>query len=52
MTAPEPLLPAPQERSTRYGQLRDRVLRDPDWGRAVRWLARSSSPRWPRCCAW
>ncbi|MEU4017371.1 phospholipid carrier-dependent glycosyltransferase [Microbacterium sp. NPDC028030] len=39
MTAPEPLLPAPQERSTRYGQLRDRVLSDPDWGRAVRWLA-------------
>ena len=39
MTAPEPLLPAPPERSTRYGQLRDRLLRDPDWGRAIRWLA-------------
>ncbi|WP_282848530.1 dolichyl-phosphate-mannose--protein mannosyltransferase [Microbacterium oxydans] len=39
MTAPEPLLPAPPERSTRYGQVRDRLLRDPDWGRAIRWLA-------------
>lgn len=39
MTAPVPLLPAPEERSTRYGQLRDRLLRDPDWGRAIRWLA-------------
>lgn len=39
MTAPVPLLPAPDERSTRYGQLRDRLLRDPDWGRAIRWLA-------------
>ena len=39
MTAPVPLLPAPDERLTRYGQLRDRVLRAPDWGRALRWLA-------------
>jgi dolichyl-phosphate-mannose--protein O-mannosyl transferase len=39
VTAPVPLLPAPEERSTRYGQLRDRLLRDPDWGRAIRWLA-------------
>lgn len=39
MTAPPPLLPAPEERLTRYGRLRDRVLRDPDWGRAIRWLA-------------
>ena len=39
MTAPEPLLPPPAERSTRYEQLRDRLLGDPDWGRAIRWLA-------------
>ena len=39
MTAPEPLLPPPEERSTRYGQLRDRLLGDPDWARAIRWLA-------------
>ena len=39
MTAPVPLLPAPEERSTRYGQLRDRLLQDPDGGRAIRWLA-------------
>ncbi|WP_337003807.1 MULTISPECIES: dolichyl-phosphate-mannose--protein mannosyltransferase [unclassified Microbacterium] len=39
MTAPEPLLPPTEERSTRYGQLRDRLLGDPDWGRAIRWLA-------------
>ena len=39
MTAPVPLLPAPEERSTRYEQLRDRLLGDPDWGRAIRWLA-------------
>jgi dolichyl-phosphate-mannose-protein mannosyltransferase len=39
VTAPVPLLPAPEERLTRYGQLRDRLLRDPDWGRAIRWLA-------------
>ena len=39
MTAPVPLLPAPEDRLTRYGQLRDRVLQSPDWGRAVRWLA-------------
>lgn len=39
MTAPVPLLPAPEERLTRYGRLRDRVLHAPDWGRAIRWLA-------------
>lgn len=39
MTAPVPLLPPPEERLTRYGQLRDRVLRAPDWGRALRWLS-------------
>lgn len=39
MTAPVPLLPAPEERLTRYGQLRDRILRDPDWGRMLRWFA-------------
>ncbi|MDX2399681.1 dolichyl-phosphate-mannose--protein mannosyltransferase [Microbacterium algeriense] len=39
MTAPVPLLPAPEERLTRYGRLRDRLLRDPDWARAIRWLA-------------
>ncbi|MFJ6532107.1 dolichyl-phosphate-mannose--protein mannosyltransferase [Microbacterium sp. NPDC091662] len=39
MTAPVPLLPAPDERLTRYGQLRDRLLHAPDWGRAIRWLA-------------
>lgn len=39
MTAPVPLLPAPEERLTRYGQLRDRILLDPDWRRSVRWLA-------------
>jgi len=39
VTAPVPLLPAPEDRLTRYGQLRDRVLQSPDWGRAVRWLA-------------
>ena len=39
MTAPVPLLPAPEARLTRYGRLRDRVLLDPDWGRAIRWLA-------------
>ena len=39
MTAPVPLLPAPEERLTRYGRLRDRVLLDPDWRRSVRWLA-------------
>ena len=39
MTAPVPLLPAPEDRLTRYGQFRDRMLRSPDWGRAVRWLA-------------
>jgi dolichyl-phosphate-mannose-protein mannosyltransferase len=39
VTAPVPLLPAPEERLTRYGRLRDRVLHAPDWGRAIRWLA-------------
>ncbi|WEK60381.1 MAG: phospholipid carrier-dependent glycosyltransferase [Candidatus Microbacterium colombiense] len=39
MTAPVPLLPAPEERLTRYGQLRDRILLDPDWRRSIRWLA-------------
>lgn len=39
MTAPVPLLPAPEHRLTRYGQLRDRLLQSPDWGRAIRWLA-------------
>ncbi|WP_136055621.1 phospholipid carrier-dependent glycosyltransferase [Microbacterium sp. K24] len=39
MTAPVPLLPAPEDRSTRYGQLRDRLLQSPDWGRAIHWLA-------------
>lgn len=39
MTAPVPLLPAPEERLTRYGRLRDRVLLDPDWRRSLRWLA-------------
>ena len=39
MTAPVPLLPAPEDRLTRYGQLRDRLLQSPDWGRAIRWLA-------------
>jgi dolichyl-phosphate-mannose--protein O-mannosyl transferase len=39
VTAPVPLLPAPEERLTRYGRLRDRILLDPDWRRSVRWLA-------------
>lgn len=39
MTAPDPLLPAPEARLTHYGRLRDRLLQDPDWGRAIRWLA-------------
>lgn len=39
MTAPVPLLPPPEERLTRYGQLRDRILLDPDWGRMMRWFA-------------
>lgn len=39
MTAPEPLLPLPEERLTRYERLRDRVLHAPDWGRAIGWLA-------------
>lgn len=33
------IAPRSPERSTRYGQLRDRLLLDPDWGRAIRWLA-------------
>ena len=39
MTAPEPLLPLPEERLTRYERLSDRVLQAPDWGRAIGWLA-------------
>jgi dolichyl-phosphate-mannose--protein O-mannosyl transferase len=39
VTAPVPLLPAPEERLTRYGRLRDRILLDPDWRRSLRWLA-------------
>ncbi|GAA1131767.1 phospholipid carrier-dependent glycosyltransferase [Microbacterium natoriense] len=39
MTAPVPLLPAPEERLTRYGQLRDSILRSPDWGRMIHWFA-------------
>ncbi|HWS49481.1 MAG TPA: phospholipid carrier-dependent glycosyltransferase, partial [Microbacterium sp.] len=39
MTAPLPLLPPPEERLTRYGQWRDRLLLDPDWGRMLRWFA-------------
>lgn len=39
MTAPVPLLPPPEERLTRYGQVRDRILRSPDWGRMMRWFA-------------
>ncbi|MFS0913271.1 dolichyl-phosphate-mannose--protein mannosyltransferase [Microbacterium sp. 179-I 3D2 NHS] len=39
MTAPEPLLPAPADRPTRYGQLRDRVLGVAGGDRMIRWLA-------------
>lgn len=39
MTAPVPLLPAPTERLTRWGVLRDRMLLDPVWNRAVGWMA-------------
>ncbi len=39
MTAPLPLLPAHQERLTRYGRVRDRIVLDPDWGRMLRWFA-------------
>lgn len=39
MTAPVPLLPAPEERLTRYGALRDRILQDPGRGRMLRWFA-------------
>ncbi|MGV2985772.1 dolichyl-phosphate-mannose--protein mannosyltransferase [Microbacterium sp. AGC85] len=39
MTAPVPLLPPPEERLTRWGRLRDRVLLDPDGNRLVRLLA-------------
>ncbi|MFT4158036.1 MAG: phospholipid carrier-dependent glycosyltransferase [Microbacterium sp.] len=34
-----PLLPPPDERLTRYGQLRDGILRSPDWGRTIGWFA-------------
>lgn len=39
MTAPVPLLPAPEARLTRYGQLRDRILDDARSSRIIRWLA-------------
>lgn len=39
MTAPTPLLPALEERTTLYGRLRDRVLLDPGWSRTIRWFA-------------
>ena len=39
MTAPDPLLPPPGARATRYERLRDRVLHAADWGRAIGWLA-------------
>ncbi|MBO0981284.1 dolichyl-phosphate-mannose--protein mannosyltransferase [Microbacterium sp. SD291] len=37
--ASAPLLPALQDRLTRYGRLRDRILLSPDWGRMLRWFA-------------
>lgn len=39
MIEPVPLLPPPEDRLTRYGRLRDRILLDPDWGRMLRWFA-------------
>lgn len=39
MTAPVPLLPALDERPTRYGRVRDRILLDPGWERMLRWFA-------------
>lgn len=39
MTAPAPLLPPPEERLTRYGALRDRILEDPTRHRMLRWMA-------------
>ena len=39
MTAPVPLLPAPAERLTAWGRLRDRLLLNPEWSRIVRWFA-------------
>ncbi|MFS0854567.1 dolichyl-phosphate-mannose--protein mannosyltransferase [Microbacterium sp. 179-I 3D4 NHS] len=39
MTAPVPLLPAPEERATRWGRLRDGILLDPRRSRIARWAA-------------
>lgn len=39
MTAPKPVQPSSEAQLTWYGRLRDRALRDPDWGSAIRWLA-------------
>ncbi|HCS61939.1 MAG TPA: dolichyl-phosphate-mannose--protein mannosyltransferase [Microbacterium sp.] len=39
MTAPAPLLPPPAERLTAWGRLRDRLLREPEWNRIIRWFA-------------
>ena len=39
MTEPAPLLPPPDQRLTRYGQLRDSILGSPDWGRMIGWFA-------------
>ncbi|KJL28867.1 dolichyl-phosphate-mannose--protein mannosyltransferase [Microbacterium oxydans] len=39
MTAPAPLLPPPESRLTRYGQLRDRMLLNPRSNRLLSWLA-------------
>lgn len=39
MTAPVPLLPPPADRLTRWEQLRDRLMHDPEWRGVIRWLA-------------
>ena len=39
MTAPVPLLPPPEQRLTRYGQLRDRILLDARRRRMLGWVA-------------
>jgi dolichyl-phosphate-mannose--protein O-mannosyl transferase len=39
VTEPAPLLPPPDQRLTRYGQLRDSILGSPDWGRMIGWFA-------------
>lgn len=39
MTAPVPLLPPPEERLTRWGRVRNRLLLDPEWRRIIGWLA-------------